>query len=201
MKWMQALSERQGRRSYAWPGRSLFCGGLLLLGVFIGVQIYCHAKGAQAAGLKQLLALETIAPTWRAVVGGMWQALVLPLILLVTAYITGLSPCGAIVGVLLPLLYGMGVGATEAHLYALGLKGVVVTLLLVVPRVWLMWIALQVACGECIRMSRLFVAQLRPAGAHCGGLQMEFRVYCIRFSAVALLAFAAALCKISSASV
>jgi hypothetical protein len=94
---------------------------------------------------------------------------------------------------ILPVLYGMGVGATEAHLYADGVRGVAVTLLLIVPRVWLMWLALQNACDECMRMSRLFLSQLRPAGAHCGGLQMEFRIYCIRFAAATLVSFGAGL--------
>ncbi len=187
------LSERQGHRLNTLLGRSLFYGGLLLLGVFIGVQLYCHAEGIQAIGLKQLLALETITPSWRAVMGGLWQTLVLPILLLAVAYVSGLSPCGVLISLLLPIVYGMGVGATEAHLYAEGVKGVVVTVLLIAPRVWIMWLVLQRTCDECMRMSRLFLAQLRPAGAHCGGLQVEFRQYCIQFLAAVLLVFGAGL--------
>ena len=193
MKWMQVLSERQGHRFNALLGRSLFYGGLLLLGVFVGVQLYCHAEGAQATALKQLLAIEAVTPSWRAGMGGLWQTLVLPMLLLVIAYVSGISPCGVLTALLLPVAYGMGVGAAQAHLYADGVRGVVVTVLLIVPRVWIMWLALQRACDECMRMSRLILAQLRPAGAHCGGLQVEFRQYCIRFLAAVLLIFGAGL--------
>ena len=69
----------------------------------------------------------------------------------------------------------------------------IATLLIVLPRVLCMRRALDGCCGECRRMSQLFLAQLRPASAHCGGLQLEFRAYCARFLTSGVFALASAI--------
>ncbi|MBP3388901.1 MAG: hypothetical protein J6K98_03400 [Clostridia bacterium] len=187
MNWLsKVVVERHGQRAKRFPGRSLFFSGLLLCGVLFGVQLYCRADGSYVAAFERLLTTDGVNSSFKAAMAALSDALVMPFLLLLIAFFTGLSPCGAVVSCLLPLFYGMSVGLTEAHLYADGWGGMALTAVIVIPRVLMMWTALQSACAECQRMSQLFLAQLRPASAHCGGLQLEFRAYCLRFG-IALL--------------
>ena len=183
MEWLtKAIPERHGQRAKRFPGRSLFFGGLLLVGVLSGVQIYCRADAETLPVLARLLTTGAVEHSFIGVMAALGDTLLLPFLLLMTAFLSGLSPCGVVCACLIPLFYGMSVGLTEANLYAGGWGGVVLSLLIVLPRALLMLLALLEVCGECARMSQLFLAQLRPASAHCGGLQLEFKAYCLRFA-------------------
>ena len=187
MEWLtKVVTERHGQRARRFPGRSLFFGSLLLIGVLSGVQIYCRAGEDYLPIFEKLLTTEAVGRTFGAVIAALSDRLLLPLLLMLTAFLSGLSPCGMLCSCLIPLFYGMSVGLCEANLYAIGWRGVFLSFLIVLPRALLMLAAWQIACGECLRMSQLFLAQLRPASAHCGGLQLEFKAYCLRFGIACL---------------
>ena len=109
---------------------------------------------------------------------------------LLALFLAGLSTYGAPVTVLVPIFFGLGVGLTEAYYYGAGRPGILFVALLVVPRTLIAATALLMGCSESLRMSLLLSGQLLP-NAHCGGLWLDFRLYCVRFLVFFGLAFAA----------
>ncbi len=57
----------------------------------------------------------------------------------------------------------------------------VFTAVLVIPHSLVAGAALLMGCAESMRMSFLLAGQLLPNSAHCGGLWLDFRLYCVRF--------------------
>ena len=125
--------------------------------------------------------------------GGMsvlFSSCFLTFVLLLALFLAGLSTYGAPVTVLVPIFFGLGVGLTEAYYYGAGRPGILFVALLVVPRTLIAATALLMGCSESLRMSLLLSGQLLP-NAHCGGLWLDFRLYCVRFLVFFGLAFAA----------
>lgn len=194
MNWLSHSVDGQAEsRRVRIPFSRLGGDCLLAVGIFCGVRLFCGVGAETRTALTAMLATEGVAPSFSAAISALGSGLLFPLLLCVTAFLTGLSPCGVIVSWVLPVLYGAAAGLTLAQLYSAGWHGVFWALLIVLPRVLCMRRALDGCCGECRRMSQLFLAQLRPASAHCGGLQLEFRAYCARFLTSGVFALASAI--------
>ncbi len=109
------------------------------------------------------------------------------LLLLSVVFVAGLSACGAPLGLVVPLFWGMGLGMTLANCYSAGFAGVAVAAVVLLPHSAMEGVALLMGASECLRMSLRFTVQLLPRSAHCGGLWQDFRLYIVRFLLLLLL--------------
>lgn len=184
MNWLvhSAAGQAESHRKRISPSA---LGGdcLLIVGIVCGVQLFCGAGAEGRAALTAMLATEGIKASFSAAISALGGELLFPLLLLTTAFLGGLSPCGLALSWAIPVVYGIGAGLTLAQMYSFGWRGMLLASVIVVPRVLCLRAALSGSCEECRRMSRLFWAQLRPASVHCGGLHLEFRAYCVCFAA------------------
>ena len=172
-------------------GRLLVFLMLFLMGASIGCPAYKHgAETLRALPSVWLIepgsgsaAVDVLSVFGHACIGSG-----LLLLLLMTA---GLSAVGAPVVFLVPLIFGIGVGFSEAYVFSAdGLWRMTFTLL--PPTLLMLWTLLMAAC-ESLRMTLRIVGQITPRGAGAGGLWHEFKRYLLRywiFAGLTLLAAA-----------
>ena len=96
-------------------------------------------------------------------------------------YLLGLWACGAPAIFLFPLLYGLGLGLTEAHYYAMGRAGILAVAAVVLPYSLLMAAILVTAAAESLRLSASLSRQLLPGSDRGEGLWPGFRLYTLRY--------------------
>lgn len=158
---------------------------LFLAGCLAGIQVFCRADAAAAlaGGLIPAPVKASFGEILRAVGASCFAGWLLLLVL----YLTGLSPCGLLAAVLVPLFYGMGIGLSEAAQYGTGPIGVASSALFIVPHAVLCTAALLIGCCETARMSAVIGRQLFPASARGGEISQSFRLYSLRFLLLAAL--------------
>ncbi len=164
----------------------------LLFGVTIGCLVYADISGSYG---DIIVSLTDLAPVGGGVANILWAVLesaLFLLILLAALLLSGLSVCGAPVVWLVPVVYGLGLGLTEAHLFAQGAEGVFLAAALVIPHSMVAIAVLLMGCSESFRMTLLLAGQVLPNGARCGGLWQDFKRYFLRFLVFFGLSFLAA---------
>ena len=193
---MERTSRRRfGRQmSVFWQnnGRLLVFLMLFLMGVSIGCPAYKHG----ADTLRAIPSIWLSDPSSMSAASGVLTVFGhacigsgLLLLLLMTA---GLSAVGTPIVFTVPLLYGLGVGFTEAYVFSAdGLWKM--TWMLLPPTMLALWTLLMAAC-ESLRMTLRIVAQITPRGTVAGGLWTDFKRYLLRYWIFAgLILLAAAL--------
>ncbi len=170
---------RRQTRVFMESNRRLFpLAGLFLLGVLIGVLLYCAAN--RAVDWSGLLTLSPVEGDWRGWLAALWDRVFSAVLLLGILFLLGLSPCGAPFALAVPLFHGLGLGLLEAYYYSGGLDGVLTAAVIVMPHGLLTAAVLCAATVESLRLSAGLGRQLLPTGAD-GGLWSVFRVYYLRF--------------------
>ncbi len=185
---------RRQARAFIAENRRLFpFVGLFMLGVLIGVCLYC-ASG-RAVDWAGLLSLSPVAGDWRAWLAALWDVLLSAVLLLSALFLLGLSPCGAPFALVVPLFHGLGLGLAEAYQYSLGWQGVLTAAVLVMPRGLLTAAVLVGATVESLRLSAALGRRLLPS-VDAESLWPTFRLYCLRFLLFLLAAVAVGLLDI-----
>ena len=169
--------------------RLLIFLAVFLAGVLGGVLIFTVSHASMEHELSLMLDIPAIQGGFQGGMSVLFSSCFLTFVLLLALFLAGLSTYGAPVTVLVPIFFGLGVGLTEAYYYGAGRPGILFVALLVVPRTLIAATALLMGCSESLRMSLLLSGQLLP-NAHCGGLWLDFRLYCVRFLVFFGLAFA-----------
>ncbi len=178
---------RRQARTFIAENRRLFpFAGLFFVGVLGGILAFVAAGDTDWSAL---LHIAPIAAGWQGLCAALWDTVFSTVFLLAGLFLLGLWPCGAPFTLAVPLFYGLGLGLTEAYYYTLGLRGVLATLAVVMPRGLLTAAVLTMAGVESLRLSSQLARQLLP-NASCGGLWSVFRLYCIRFLLFLLTAVA-----------
>lgn len=201
MKWKRTNPKRLsmpsvgGKALSSWTdfiaaNRLLLLFTLLFLGgVLLGVLIFALSESLLAGDLGMMLAVGTIEGGFGGCVTALFSSCFSILMLLALMFLFGLSACGAPFAVLVPLFFGMGLGLTEAYYFSMGLRGLAISALLIVPHYLIAAVALLLGSMESIRMSLLFSRQLLPGGG-MGGLWADFKMYCVRYLVFLCLALA-----------
>lgn len=145
---------------------------LLLIGVVCGS--YLYGDTAIASPIRPIKA--SVLPMLRA----LGESVLLPGMLLVLLFLAGLTAYGAPIPLLVPLFFGLGIGLTQGYYYAMGIAGVGLSCLFILPRGLITAVGLLMACAESWRMSLRLGRQLMPGGA-MGSMWPSFRLYSIRF--------------------
>ncbi len=178
---------RRQARAFVAENRRLFpFAGLFFAGVLGGIVAFIAAGDTDWSAL---LHMAPVAAGWRGLCAALWDTVFSTVFLLAGLFLLGLWPCGAPFTLAVPLFYGLGLGLTEAYYYTLGLRGVLATLAVVMPRGLLTAAVLIMAAVESLRLSSQLARQLLPTVSG-GGLWPVFRLYCIRFLLFLLTAVA-----------
>lgn len=162
---------------------------IFLAGVLFGIVLYGISGYAVESELGTIFRLHAVIGGLRGAVSVLFSSSFSAMLLLAVLFICGLSACGALLAAVVPLFFGMGLGMTEAFFCAGGLKGFVISSILIAPHCIIAAVALIFASMESIRMSLLFSRQLLP-NSGIGGLWQDFKLYCVRFLLFVCLAFA-----------
>lgn len=153
---------------------------LVLLGCMAGVALYASLREELPPAVMQLLTLQPITGGIGAAFSQLLSSCFQPVCLLIVLFLSGLSACGAPMVFIVPLFWGIGLGLTQAHYYAQGAVGILLSAVLILPPCILKSAALLIGCSQSLQLSLQLSGQLLPRGAHCGGLWQDFRLYCFR---------------------
>ena len=179
---------RRELKTFLADNRRLFpFWGMFLLGAAIGGAAFVTARD-RFEGLTALLELPAPQTTflgWLSAWGSRGFALAAPLAVL---FLLGMWACSAPFIPLVPLLYGMGLGLTEAYYYGKGPDGVLTVAAVLLPGALLGGAVLITAAAESLQLSLCLSRQLLPETGEAEGLWSRFRLYGLRY----LLFFAAA---------
>ncbi len=161
--------------------RLLFFLVLLLMGVLGGVLVFTLSRSLLSEELAVMLQVQAVQGGIRGGISQFFSSCFSTVCMLGLLFLAGLSACGAPLTLVVPFFFGLGLGMTQAYYYGAGGSGVVFTAVLVIPHSLVAGAALLMGCAESMRMSFLLAGQLLPNSAHCGGLWLDFRLYCVRF--------------------
>ena len=152
---------------------------LFLMGVGIGCPAFRHG----ADTLRSIPALWLIYPSSSSATSGVLtvfaHACLWPGLLLLILMAVGLSAVGAPAVFAIPLLYGVGVGFSEAYVFSADGLWQMVWMVLP-PTLLTLWTLLMAAC-ESLRMTLRIVGQVMPRGVGQGSLWTEFKRYLLRY--------------------
>lgn len=209
---MKRTNSRRWKQSvqFCKENRRLFpFAGLFLLGVMLGVTVYVTAGHRVTADWDSLLRVSAVSGSVSAGMQALWSACFSTVVLLAALYLLGLWACGAPFVLLVPLFYGLGLGLTEAHYYAMGRAGVVAVAAVILPCGLLTAMVLVMAGAESLRLSAELSRQLLPKSTSPAnpfstrqrverdtGLWGAFRLYSLRFLLFLVAAFGAALIEV-----
>lgn len=209
---MKRTNSRRLRQSvqFCKENRRLFpFVGLFLLGVVLGVVVYITAADRVTADWDSLLRVSAVSGGFSAGMQALWSACFSTVLLLAVLYLLGLWACGAPFVLLVPLFYGLGLGLTEAHYYAMGRTGVVAVAAVILPCGLLTATVLVMAGAESLRLSAGLSRQLLPRPVESvapararqrtakeTGLWGTFRLYSLRFLLFLAAAFGTALAEV-----
>ena len=154
--------------------------GLFVAGVALGVCVYLTLTDP-GGRLDTLLRVPAVAGNGAAILQALGGRLFSAVLLLGGLYLLGLWACGAPFVLLVPLLYGLGLGLTEAHYYAMGQRGVVAVAAILLPYGLFTATVLVTAAAESLRLSAALSRQLLPGSERGEGLWPGFRLYTLRF--------------------
>ncbi|MBR0447715.1 MAG: hypothetical protein IIX28_04555 [Clostridia bacterium] len=164
-------------KHFVTDNRRLFpFAGLFLLGVTVGVAVYLTAGDTAASVIA-----EAVTPHQAGWLAALWDCLFAPLCMLAALYLLGLWGCGAPFILAVPLIHGLGLGVTEAHLYTTGTPGVLTVACRVMPVGLLTAALLTMACAESLRLSVTVSRLLIPDDPHTLP-KNGFRLYSLRFA-------------------
>ncbi len=161
---------------------------LLLVGVLCGS--YLYGDTAMASPVKP------VNLTVSSMLQAFGESMLLPGVLLLLLFLAGLTAYGVPITVMVPLFFGLGVGLTQGYYYAMGIAGVGISCLFVLPRGLIAAIGILMACAEALRMSLRLARQLMP-GSAMGSMWVPFRLYCIRFLLFLAIALAASVVDVT----
>lgn len=162
--------------------RLLWLLALLLIGCVGGVVLYGSLQGELLEQAKALLPIRQVSDGFAAIVEQIGSACFQTACLLMALFLGGLSACGVLLSVVVPLFWGVGLGMTLAFYYSAGAAGVLLSAVLVLPPALPEAALLLIGCAQTWHMSIQITGQLLPRSAHCGGLWQDFRWYCTRFA-------------------
>ena len=151
------------------------------MGVLGGVLVFTLSRSLLSEELAVMLQVQAVQGGIRGGISQLFSSCFSTVCMLGLLFLAGLSACGAPLTLVVPFFFGLGLGMTQAYYYGAGGSGVVFTAVLVIPHSLVAGAALLMGCAESMRMSFLLAGQLLPNSAHCGGLWLDFRLYCVRF--------------------
>ncbi len=161
---------------------------LLLLLPVLGLVIGLLLSDVQWMGLT---ALSPIEAGFGGLCTAFWESCFQPMLLLCLLFLAGLSACGVPLIVLVPVFWGIGLGAVLGGYAAEGVGGLAVIAVAVLPHSAMEAVALIMATAESARMSLRFAVQVLPRSAQLGSLWPRFRLYGLRFLVLSGLLLAA----------
>lgn len=179
---MKRTTTRRKReiKSFCQENRRLFpFAGLFLAGVALGVWVYLTLD-SPVDRLHTLLRVPAVTDGME-LLRAFGSRLFSAVLLLGSLYLLGMWACGAPFVLLVPLMYGLGLGLTEAHYYAMGQSGVVAVAAVILPYGLLTAAVLVMAAAESLRLSTVLSRQLLPGSDRGEGLWNSFRLYSLRF--------------------
>lgn len=179
---------RHARRFIRSHNRLVLLLSLLLAGVVIGCLLFTVYGKSESAFLGTVLTVEPLQAGVKAALSALYNACFQSLLLLLILFFCGLSACGLPIILLVPLFFGLGIGMSEAYYYSTGWKGVLLTVVLLLPPVLFKATALLMAAAESMRMTLLFGGKLLGSSAATEDMRNDFRLYILRFAIFALIA-------------
>lgn len=191
---MRRTTTRRRRefKSFCLQNRRLFpFVGLFLAGVALGVGLFLTLSPADGTW-KNLLQVPAVTGGALSVLTAWAGRFFGGVGLLAALYLLGLWACGGPFILLVPLIYGLGLGLTEGYYYSLGQSGVLAVAAIVMPHGLLTASVLVTAASESLRLSGGLSRQLLPGRDSAEGLWGQFRLYSLRF-----LLFVAAMAAVS----
>lgn len=145
---------------------------LLLIGVLCGSYLYQDTDVSPT--------LQPVKATVGDILQSLGESMLLPGAILLILFLAGLTAYGVPITMIAPFFFGLGIGLMQGHYYAMGIVGVGLSCLFILPRSMIAAIGVLMACAESLRMSIRFSKQLMPGGT-MGSMWAPFRLYCIRF--------------------
>ena len=152
---------------------------LFIGGVIAGIALFLGAYRLWEAPLRQILTPAAMGKGLSGAARSVLSSCFSPGLLLLMLLLAGLSAYGLPVTLIVPFFYGVGLGVTEAYLYAAGC-GVGYVAALVLPHSLLAATALLIAAAQSARFSLLLSGQLLPGSSRLGGLWQDFRQYLLK---------------------
>lgn len=183
------MRRRRAVTDFLRDNRRLFpLTGLLVLGVIGGIAVYLAiAKTAGTAEMGALLHVNAVAGGLKNGLRALGSACFPTALGVLLLFLLGLWSCGAPFVLAVPFVYGLGLGMTEAYYYALGGRGVLAVVTVILPNALLTAAVLIMAGAESLRLCLQISRRLLPA-ALTGAEEQEpdalwqvFRLYCLRF--------------------
>ncbi len=178
-------------------GQLLFLTAILLCGAVLGSCLYFSLSTERRQLLDSLFLTSPSLPKdfsegCIAVVSSSFSVL----LLLTMLFLLGLTAYGCPLILLMPLLFGFGIGTSVCYAYET--TSFMLMFVTVLFPVCIMAVAVLIATIQSLHMSCLFSRQLLPSYAHCGSLWHDFKTYLLRFMLCALIAVVAAVVRLLS---
>jgi len=153
---------------------------LFVFGAAAGTAIFAASGENLQLELGAILEVQRIPAGFGEGVSAFFSSCFSILLLTLLLFLSGLSACGVPVAAAVPFFFGLGTGVTQAYYYAMGLRGMLLSALLVTPNALVAGAVLVMGSMECSRMSLLFSNRLLPS-CNGGGLWGDFKLYIARF--------------------
>ena len=155
--------------------------GILLLGILIGSLTYRNFTSEETSSLSFLAQGymdDRVSQTPSEILS---HSFISATILLIIAFVSGFCAIAQPFQILIPLMKGMGLGASVAQIYAIkGGSGLIIVLLLIVPYSAVTCFAYLIAVKESLSYSVAFFKLAFFVG-HNQGLRNETKRYCIKY--------------------
>ncbi len=167
--------------------------GILTGGVIIGVLVFC---GLDSSSLNKLSFVSTEFVEERSDVDFLklfFESFLSLTAQLFVVFILGFWAVSQPVELLIPLLKGLGLGASLAQIYAVsGAKGFLIVLLLIIPYTLVSVFALVIGIREAVRLSNIF-ARKAFFDTNTNGMKEITSLYCQKFGILEIIMLSASL--------
>lgn len=155
--------------------------GILIFGILIGSLTYSNFTSEETSSLSFLAQgymNDRVLQTPSEILS---HSFVSATLLLTIAFISGFCAIAQPFQLLIPLIKGLGLGASVAQIYAIkGGSGLIIVLLLIIPYSAITCFAYLIAVRESVRYSVGFF-RLAFFSGHNDGMRVETKNYCIKY--------------------
>jgi|GEM_PF-629986 len=160
--------------------RLMIFTSLFVIGAAAGTAIFVASGENLQLELGTILEVQPVPAGFSEGVSAFFSSCFSTLLLTALLFLSGMSACGVPVAAAVPFFFGLGMGMMQAYYYTMGLRGIVLSALLIAPQALTAGAALIMGSMECSRMSLLFSGKLLPSGSG-DGLWSDFKLYIARF--------------------
>ncbi len=166
---------------------SVVFSGMFIAGVALGSSAVRTLSGDLAQGLAALLRGFVDARTTQALGQTLASSLSQNLVLIIILFFSGFCAIAAPIIYMVPLFKGLGYGLTAAALLAVyGVRALPFVGFLLLPNTLLSALIIVAACEEALKMSRTFLAVIRPIDPPRSSGSPTPGRYCLKFGLFSL---------------